>query len=363
MRKRCYCLGWQNRHWAKTVTGYNAGAVDPSIRPGSSGTFPDFLTFEIRGRGYYETDDTRWLKEIVFISPVLKLATFVYRFGISYERASRSSSTATATYFIIDCNTDGSFKTSAGSADNYWENSLGTTDTRYNAVSLWRGSAAADWTKISQKKPFIKSDAYAMMTGAKANDIYTKSLKTTGSAGSSVCFSFLSSEASWSSEPLQWTDATTDVQEIISRAQSLRGYKYWYGGDGSVANLSLANNLRNSYPGIWTTSYYNKAIKDINGTNRVGDCSYLVNYAYGEASPGNHGRGTSAYIGHFSKWSGQPRAGMIAWRNGHTGIILETGDNPLVAELVGIDYDYMERRYLGRSTPFTAVLYDPNRAY
>lgn len=140
--------------------------------------------------------------------------------------------------------------------------------------------------------------------------------------------------------------------EICKRAVELKNDKYWYGGKHTLATINLANQLRHENPSVWTYSYYEKAIKDIDGHTMVCDCSGLVCYAYqiGELSSyGLHDR--------YLMWKDAPRDGMILWRKGHVGIY-EGGH---VHELRGIDYDYQFNAY--DPDRWTAVLYDPTVDY
>lgn len=121
--------------------------------------------------------------------------------------------------------------------------------------------------------------------------------------------------------------------QAVQRAQELKNYKYWYGGKGQVASVSLAKQLKAQNPSVWTDSYYQKAIKDVDGTTRVGDCSYLVCYAYNISQIGSYQIAES-----FDEYNGDPENGMVLWRPGHVGIY----NKGKVIELKGIDYDYMD---------------------
>lgn len=143
-----------------------------------------------------------------------------------------------------------------------------------------------------------------------------------------------------------------EVSEIISRATSFRGYKYWYGGKGEIATVALAKRLKQENPTVWTDSYYNKAIKDVNGENRVADCSCLVCKAY------NIGNVGSYFIGEkYPQHKGEPKTGMILWRKGHVGIY----DNGIVHQMKGIDYDYYDEPY--NAAAWVKVLYDTSVNY
>ena len=140
--------------------------------------------------------------------------------------------------------------------------------------------------------------------------------------------------------------------DICKRAAEWEGYKYWYGGKGEIASVALANRLRKENPATWTDSYYNKALKDIDGKQRVGDCSGLVCHAY------DIGIISSYQIERkYQQWHDQPKNGMILWRTGHVGIY----DSGKVRELRGIDYDYCFNDY--NPAQWTKTLYDPNVVY
>lgn len=361
MKKRGFVGTWQNRHWAGAFSGYNAGLHDPDIPSGGTGELPDFLTFTIKGTGYdyyYDGDGDRhsYISELCFVSPVMINQNGVkYRFCVLYVRSSHTAQDSTCYFTICQCDTTGRIYGGRG-GNNTWVSEIGTDSTVGSAFLLWSGEAKEKWAKISAEIPYIENNAYNMMIG-KANAMYTKVTETSydGTIEKELLSMKIYAISFWSSEPIYWYTPDTSLSEIVQRAQSLGNYKYWYGGAGQVATKALADELKASYGGVWTQSYYNKALNDIG--QRVADCSYLVNYAYGTASPGNHGIGTSQYLSRYSKWNGVPKNGMIAWRNGHTGIYY----NGKTIEMVGIDYDYMERDYV--KSEWTCILYDPNRKY
>lgn len=145
--------------------------------------------------------------------------------------------------------------------------------------------------------------------------------------------------------------------EICLRAAELKNDKYWYGAKNEIATVALANRLRSENPSVWTYSYYNKALKDVDGKTKVCDCSGLVCYAYKIGELSSYGIQDK-----YPAWNGTPKDGMILWRKGHVGIY-EDGH---VHELKGIDYDYRFSPYV--ASEWSAVLYDesvdyPNAAY
>lgn len=141
-------------------------------------------------------------------------------------------------------------------------------------------------------------------------------------------------------------------KEICKRAKTLKDYKYWYGGKGEIATVDLANRLRRQNPHNWTDSYYKKALKDIDGRTRVGDCSFLVCYAYKVGMIGSY-----QIVERYKEWKGKPKNGMILWRPGHVAIYCDGK----AVQLRGIDYDYVERSL--DVDKYKKVLYDINVSY
>lgn len=146
-------------------------------------------------------------------------------------------------------------------------------------------------------------------------------------------------------------------QEIVNRAKLLARYKYWYGGKRELASQALADRLQRENPGVWTDSYYQTALKDINGKNRVCDCSGLVCYAYaiGDISSSN-------IAGKYMQWTGVPKAGMIGWKKGHVGIFSRDGWDAPIIEMRAQAYDYQCIRTY-KECGFTKVLYSMSVDY
>lgn len=142
-----------------------------------------------------------------------------------------------------------------------------------------------------------------------------------------------------------------NAREILLRAKSLRDCKYWYGGKRELASKALADRLKNENPSVWTTGYYSKALKDVDGKTHVCDCSGLVCYAYGTSDIGSY-----AIKEKYKEWTGEPKAGMIGWKRGHVGIFSADGWGAPIIEMRGIDYDYMCSRTF-KECGFTAVLH------
>lgn len=361
MRKRGYILNWQNRHWSSFTTAYGQGNANPDIPSEGKGDLPNFWVLGPRGRGwyyYYDDDDDKieFLSDVAFISsPFIYEDGTVYRFVVNYHR-DLPDSKLDIIFGLADCSKTGEFAHAVSSYESQWSANLGNANRAYAGYALWTGTADNSlWETVTGSKPFINQETYNMMMGY-PNKIRKECMESTWSGIRSwSTFVFRTSGQLWNENAFYWQSPATETNEIVARAKSLAGYKYWFGGAGQVATKELADSLRNSYPSIWTDSYYKTALNDIG--QRVGDCSYLVNYAYGIASPGNHGIGTSQYLAKYSRWSGVPKNGMIVWRNGHTGIYA----SGKTIELVGIAYDYQERDY--DSSKWAAILYDPNRNY
>lgn len=144
-------------------------------------------------------------------------------------------------------------------------------------------------------------------------------------------------------------------KEIVERARSLKRFKYWYGGKRELASVRLAYRLKRENPSVWTDTYYKEALKDVDGKTRVCDCSGLVCYAYGISDIGSYQLKEK-----YKVWNGKPLPGMIAWKPGHVGIILDTDGH--VIEMRSQKYDYMETRYRKEAGLLT-LLYDPNVNY
>lgn len=146
-------------------------------------------------------------------------------------------------------------------------------------------------------------------------------------------------------------------KEIVAAAMKMKSYKYWYGGKRELATTTLAGQLKSEYPGVWTESYYQKALKDCDGKTVVADCSALVCGAYGMKDMGSYQIKNA-----FKEWTGLPRAGMIGWKRGHVGIFSGDGWDAKIIEMRGIDYDWQKMRSYSQCG-FTAVLYAPGVDY
>ena len=148
-----------------------------------------------------------------------------------------------------------------------------------------------------------------------------------------------------------------NATDILTRANSLKGFKYWYGGKRELASVSLANRLKKENPSVWTDTYYNTSLRDIDGKTHVCDCSGLVCYAYGIGDIGSYNIKEK-----YPAWEYEPRAGMIAWKRGHVGIFSADGWDAPIIEMRSQAYDFQNTRTY-KECGFTAVLYSRNVDY
>lgn len=365
MQRRGFVAGWKNRRWQGEFNAFSGGQNIPDVPPGGTGVLPDYLTFTPLGTGYdyyYDSDDdrVRYDSEKIFITPpFLTYDGHVFRFAILYTRDSHTAQDCTFYFCIVFCNGNGTV-TESGTGRAEWSSGLGTSGHSAKALLLSSGAAAEKWDKIIGQIPYLRENAYNMMMN-RAAQFYADvtSITTTGHVSKNLLSIDTTPAALWSGELLFWLTPSTDAEQIVARARSLSHYKYWFGGNGDIATVEQANYLRRTYPGIWKPAYYQEALKDLG--QPVGDCSYLVNYSYGIAKPGQHGPGTGEYLSYYSKWSGAPKNGMIAWKrsasSGHTGIYADG----TTIELVDQKHDFQIHTY--DPSRWTAILYDPNRTY
>lgn len=140
------------------------------------------------------------------------------------------------------------------------------------------------------------------------------------------------------------------AKEIIEWVDEHEYYKYWYGGKRQKATTVLAQTLMDRNPDVWTQNYYRKALADITNGETVCDCSGFVCGAYGIPDIGS-----SQLPSYFCAWDkGTYIPGMIAWKKGHCGIIID--DKGHVAEMRGIDTDYCKSRTFAEAG-FARILY------
>lgn len=146
-------------------------------------------------------------------------------------------------------------------------------------------------------------------------------------------------------------------REIVNRSLELgKNCVYWYGAKRQVPTEELALSLRKNNPSVWTMDYLDAARADIGGTKLACDCSGLVCGAYAIADIG-----TGQFPNKFTEYTGNSYIpGMIAWKKGHCGIIINPGGT--IAEMRGLKWDF----YTGRtfsSAGFTKIFYDPRVIY
>lgn len=140
-------------------------------------------------------------------------------------------------------------------------------------------------------------------------------------------------------------------KEIIDRAKEI-GEKsvYWYGGKRNMPSVNLAKTLRRQNPGVWNNEYYEAALKDIGSGKLVTDCSGLVCGAYGCEE-----MGTAKMPAYFKEYKGISYIpGMIAWKKGHCGIILDSYGH--IAEMRGLKWDFSTTRTFPQCG-FTKIFY------
>lgn len=144
-------------------------------------------------------------------------------------------------------------------------------------------------------------------------------------------------------------------KDIVKRARAFKSCRYWYGAKGEIATKALADRLKKENPGVWTAGYYEKALEDIDGATRVCDCSGLVCASY------QIGTINSTFIyKKYSVYGGSPKPGMIAWKSGHVGIIIDDAGH--MAEMRSQAYDYQETR-TWKEAGMAKILYDPKIKY
>ena len=146
-------------------------------------------------------------------------------------------------------------------------------------------------------------------------------------------------------------------QEIVNRALELgRKCVYWYGAKRQIPTERLAQTLRINNSSVWTMAYMDSARADIGGSKLACDCSGLVCGAY--AIPDI---GTSQFPKVFTEYAGNNYIpGMIAWKKGHCGIIIDT--HGTIAEMRGLKWDFCTRRTFS-SAGFAKIFYYPGVIY
>lgn len=322
----------------------------------------------VKGRGYaLDEDGDQVLVEVVFSSPVLISNGQCYRFLYIVKREGIRGTRAKGYLCIALCNADGTLMVGSSGIRASWDSELAPNGSNVSAHLIYKTDNAANWADVVSADNGTTYAEVSADFGRMVNSIHSVGVyqacfgnSTVGTVGLITSTLTTHSSTPWSSKPMTFPSAptTTPSNDIVSRARELSSYKYWYGGAGQVATAALAQSLYNSYKNNpWTKTYYDTALKDVDGTTRVADCSYLVNYAYGKASPGNHGGNTTNIVNTYAKWSGTPKDGMILWRSGHCGIYAEGKAIQMKSQA----YDYIEETY--NSSKWTYTLYDKNRTY
>lgn len=146
-------------------------------------------------------------------------------------------------------------------------------------------------------------------------------------------------------------------KEIVSRALDLgRSCVYWYGAKRQFPTEELAKKLRKENPSVWSDEYLEAARADIGGKKLVCDCSGFVCGVY--AIPDI---GTSQFPKRFTEYTENNYIpGMIAWKKGHCGIIIDTYGT--IAEMRGLKWDFCTKRTF-LSAGFAKIFYDPHVTY
>lgn len=320
----------------------------------------------IIGRGYgVNNDGNTYEKELYFASSVLKNDANYYRFVYVVFRDTDTSQSTHGYLGIAHCNSNGSFKTSSGGR-SAWASGYASNGNKITISCLLYIPTGQSWTLAHDVYPTI-DPSFATMVTTNAAKVYREAMAAASTGTYEMNASIIQTKASspWTSIPMVWAENDESPNEIVKRARSLSHLVYWYGGAGQTANQALLDSLTASYPSTYNdtnNNYITKCKADIKAGKQVGDCSYLVNYAYGKASPGNHGSGSGAIANSYSLYgvpgSITPKDGMILWKAGHVGIYW---DNKVI-ELRGIDYDYKEDAYdLKRG--WKKILYDKNISY
>lgn len=143
------------------------------------------------------------------------------------------------------------------------------------------------------------------------------------------------------------TNAISILDNIMSL--QIKNVKYWYGAKGQLATIELANMLRKNNPSVWNDYYYNKAISMIDGKTIVGDCSYLICYAYGVPQIGSSQIKEQSIS--CTNIDGKLFDGAVLWKQGHVGIYI----NGIVCHLKNISEGLKFERF-SKNLGFTHIL-------
>lgn len=146
-------------------------------------------------------------------------------------------------------------------------------------------------------------------------------------------------------------------QEIVRRALEIgENSVYWYGAKRQFPTEKLAFSLRKNNPTVWTMDYLEAARADIGKGKLACDCSGLVCGAYVIPDIG-----TNQFPKTFSEYKGTNYIpGMIAWKKGHCGIIIDIYGT--IAEMRGLKWDFCTKRTF-LSAGFDKIFYKPEVVY
>lgn len=324
----------------------------------------------VKGRGYrLDSDGDQYLSEVVFSTPVLISNGQCFRFLYIVQRTTPSNSATASGYLVIAlCNADGTLQSQSTGNRASWDSELASNGTQNQGHLVYKTSNAGTWRDIASADagttfPEIDPDFGAMVNSINSLGVYqacmgSSQTKTTTTITMAI---FEHSNMAWSAAPMSFpSSGGTITSDIVERAKSMSNHKYWYGGGGQIATQALADSLYNTYKNtIWSKDYYNTALKDIDGTTRVSDCSHLVSYAYGLVEHGTHGLNTTALVNKYAKYADRnnPKNGMICWRSGHCGIYADGQ----VIQMKSQKYDYYVETY--KAGDWDYILYDKNRSY
>lgn len=363
---------WEQRKFIGINMGdYNDAQGSGNVPDNGKGEIYQYFP-NLRGEG---RDEEGTLTELVYASPVLENNGQLYRFyqqmvllmQYVYEEDEDGNielvdqyATGIWTHFgIVLCGRDARLNDSVSGGSSTWNSLVASSGSSYLGRSLYSNLLSSGdfdniWRMWQTQTPTPNAIVMDMITGSQAENYYNAAMSTSypnQGAYQTVRTRYGSNLYQY---PALFIFDNTSTSDIVDRAMSLSNYKYWYGGNGQIATLALANSLRNGQytRSVWTQAYYDEAILDINGSNRVGDCSYLVCYAY------NIPRiGSSQIRNTFIEWTGTPLNGMILWRPGHVAIY----SNGNAVQLRGLSTDF-------QVIPVTidrydVTLYDPDLNY
>lgn len=373
MRRRGRIAAWDNRYWRNSnISDYSNSQWNTDLPSDQAGggtiDLNDFMIVR-RGLGYNPT--TNKLIEVAFVSTALTSDDgVVYRFcqlmraNTVYEYDEDGNIedeyiTSIETHVgIIICNLNGTLSQSV-SGRSSWDGEIGTSGNAYTMYDVYYSRSVenldSSWNAYTTMTPVLDASIKNDIQGPGAATLHRQALaQTITNTGAYQCVRPRWGTVNFLDRPALFWNYSNSTSNIVTRAMSLSNYKYWYGGKGQIANLELANSLRNGLytRKVWTQAYYNEAILDIDGTTRVGDCSFLVCYAYDVRMIGS-----TQIVQQYRVWNGVPQDGMILWRPGHVAIY---GSGNAI-QLKGLRYDFQVIPI--ENDRYQRVLYDPTLSY